>query len=106
MLYFNGGETFMEELDLKKLQHVADLSKIEIKDDEELRNLSTKIKSIIAHSERLNDLDLSDVEPMTHAMQIENTLREDKAGKPVTQEEALRNTEFTEEGQFKVPRMI
>lgn len=96
----------MEELDFKKIQRVAELSKIEIKDDEELRNLSTKIKSIIAHSERLNDLDLSDVEPMTHAMQTENTLREDKAGKPVTQEEALRNAEFTEDGQFKVPRMI
>lgn len=97
----------MEELDLQKIQRVADLSKIEIKDEEELRNLSTKIKSIVAHSERLNDLDLSDVEPMTHAiMSPKNTLREDIAGEPVPQEDALKNTEFTEEGQFKVPRMI
>lgn len=97
----------MEELDLKKIQRVADLSKIEIKDEDELKNLSTKIKSIVAHSDRLNDLDLSDVEPMTHAiMTPENTLREDKAGKPLKQEDALKNTEFTEGGQFKVPRMI
>ena len=100
----------MEELDLKKIQRVAELSKIEIKDEEELRNLSTKIKSIVAHSERLNDLDLSGVEPMTHAMQLQqetaDSLSKDEAGEPVTQEEALRNTEFTEDGQFKVPRMI
>lgn len=100
----------MEELDLKKIQRVADLSKIEIKDEEELRNLSTKIKSIVAHSERLNDLDLSGVEPMTHAMQLQqetaDSLREDEAGEPVTQDEALSNTEFKENGQFKVPRMI
>lgn len=96
----------MEELDFKKIQRVAELSKIEIKDDEELRNLSTKIKSIVAHSERLSDLDLSGVEPMTHPMQTENTLREDVAGEPLTQEEALKNTEFTEDGQFKVPKMI
>lgn len=74
----------MEELDLKKIQRVAELSKIEIKDEEELKNLSTKIKSIVAHSERLNDLDLSDVEPMTHAMQLQqetsDSLRKDKAG--------------------------
>ena len=31
----------MEELDLKKIQRVADLSKIEIKDEDELKNLST-----------------------------------------------------------------
>lgn len=96
----------MIELNLDRIRHVANLSKIEIKDDEELKNLSTKIQSIVAHADQLNELDLDQVEPMTHALQVESKLREDKAGQPLTQEEALRNTEHTENGQFKVPKMI
>lgn len=96
----------MEELDFDRLRHVANLSKIEIKDDEELKNLSTKIQSIVKHAAQLEELDLDGVEPMTHVIDVENKLREDVAGQPLSQDEALKNTVSKEAGQFKVPRII
>ncbi len=96
----------MPEIDKKGLQHIANLARIEIKDEKELDILAEKVEEVIEHSKELAALDLSDVEPLTHPIELFDVTREDVVDGAVSQEDALKNSQSTADGQFKVPNML
>jgi aspartyl-tRNA(Asn)/glutamyl-tRNA(Gln) amidotransferase subunit C len=51
----------------------------------------------------VSELDLSDVEPMTHPLDLVNVWAEDEAAPCLTQEEALANAPDPHDGSFRVP---
>ena len=85
-----------------KLAHLArlhfnDVEKQEIKND---------LQRMIAFVEKLNELELSGVEPLLHISNEVNVLREDEIKGSVTRSEALKNAPLHDEQFFKVPKVI
>lgn len=95
----------MAEVTKEDILSMADVAKIELK-DEEISRYAESISDIITRAEDLKNMDLADVEPATHPLEIYDVVREDVPDNQVPLEEALLNSESTEEGQFKVPKMI
>jgi aspartyl-tRNA(Asn)/glutamyl-tRNA(Gln) amidotransferase subunit C len=68
--------------------------------------MQEELSHILEHAEKIQALDLDVVEPTSHAIPISNAFRPDEVVPSLTQEEALANAPDTEDGRFKVPRII
>ena len=68
--------------------------------------METELAQILGHAERIQSLDLDDVQPTSHSIPLSNVTRPDEVRPSLTQEEALQNAPESEDGRFKVPRII
>lgn len=59
-----------------EVQHIAKLARLHLS-DEELERYRTDLSSILDYVAQLQDLDVSDVQPMSHSVEVENVFRED-----------------------------
>ena len=96
----------MSEINIDVVKHVANLARIDLQNEEKAQAFTEELNEIVDYAKQLNELQLSDTEPMFHAVDLTNVMREDEAAEPLTQEEALSNSKSTEDGQFKVPKML
>ena len=55
---------------------------------------------------KLEELDISDVEPMAHAVPLDNVLRADKVQPSISVEAALANAPKKANGLFVVPKIV
>ena len=53
----------------------------------------------------MNEVDTSNVEPMAHAIDFVNVMREDKVFYEQTKEELMKNAPYEEDGFFRVPKI-
>ena len=88
----------------EEVEHVARLARLHF-EDEELARLQTELGEIISYVRQLSELDLSGLEPTSHAVPLQNVLRPDEPVPGLTQEEATFNGPAVEKGQFVVPRI-
>jgi aspartyl-tRNA(Asn)/glutamyl-tRNA(Gln) amidotransferase subunit C len=88
----------------EQVQHVARLARLQFSDDE-LTRLQPELSKIIEYVEQLSELDLSGLQPTSHAVPLKNVLRADEPVVGLTQEEAVSNGPQVERGQFVVPRI-
>ncbi|MEW5757854.1 MAG: Asp-tRNA(Asn)/Glu-tRNA(Gln) amidotransferase subunit GatC [Candidatus Omnitrophota bacterium] len=89
----------------KDLIHLAKLARINLS-KEELEAFSRQLDDILSYIDKLKTLDLSNVEPTTHALQIKNVFRNDLVKESLSQDEALKNAPRKEKNSFKVPKII
>lgn len=89
----------------KDVEHIAELARLRFK-DEELENFTRQLNEILAYVDKLNELDTSNVEPLSHPVEGANVFREDKVKQSIDREEALRNAPDRSELFFKVPKVI
>jgi len=85
-----------------KLAHLAKLQF----DDAEKQEIKNDLQRMIAFVEKLNELDLTGVEPMLHMSDEVNVLREDEIKGSIGREEALKNAPLHDDKFFKVPKVI
>tara|TARA_B000000557_G_C20587296_1_gene363995 strand:+ start:161 stop:439 length:279 start_codon:yes stop_codon:yes gene_type:complete len=90
------------EMDLSR---AVKLARIELTPEEEQR-LAPQLAEVLQYVEKLNELDVSDVEPTAHATPLSNVMREDEPRESLSQEEALRNAPKTANGLFVVPKIV
>ena len=90
---------------LNDVLHVARLSRLDLVEDE-LDSMRSDLDAILGYVAKLNELDVADVQPTTHAIPLEMPAREDVVVKTLTREEALGNAPKTEAGMFQVPTVI
>jgi aspartyl-tRNA(Asn)/glutamyl-tRNA(Gln) amidotransferase subunit C len=64
------------------------------------------LNTILEYMEQLNELDTSNVEPLSHVIEMTNVFREDVLRPGLTREEALRNAPAKTAKFFKVPKVI
>lgn len=95
----------MPTVSKEEVLKMADVAKVALTEDEATL-YAESISDIVERAEGLKNMDLSDVEPATHALEIYDVVREDEPNNQVSIEDALLNSESTEDGQFKVPKMI
>ena len=90
------------EMDLSR---AVKLARIELTPEEEQR-LAPQLGEVLQYVKKLNELDVSDVEPTAHATPLSNVMREDEPRESLSQEDALRNAPKTANGLFVVPKII
>jgi aspartyl-tRNA(Asn)/glutamyl-tRNA(Gln) amidotransferase subunit C len=93
-------------LSREEVRHIARLARLELAPEEEER-LAQQLSAILDYVKQLEALDVSQVEPMTHALaEGAAPLREDQVAPSLAPEEALRNAPARAGTCFKVPRII
>lgn len=93
------------ELNRKMTQKLADLAKLEFNEDE-LDSIQQDLEQMIGFVEKLNEIDTTGVEPLTHIGEGANRLRDDEVKGSVDKATALKNAPATEGDFFTVPKMI
>ena len=84
---------------------LANLARLRF-DDAEKEEIKNDLQRMIAFVEKLNELDLSGVEPLLHMSDEVNVLREDEVKGSISRAEALKNAPLHDEQFFKVPKVI
>ena len=90
------------EIDIK---YVAHLARLHLTPDEE-KKLGAQLGHILGYIEKLNELDVSNVEPTAHAVPLVNVTRPDETRPPLPQGDALRNAPAQANGLFIVPKIV
>jgi len=89
-------------IDRDQVLHVARLARLRLT-DEEVARMSSELSSILDHIEKIEELDLQDVPPTSHVVQVENVLREDDSRPSLPRERALEQAPDVADGGFRVP---
>ena len=87
------------------VQHVARLARLDL-DKEEARKMQDQLGDILGYIGLLGELDLRDVPPTSHVMEMANVMREDEVKPSLPVEKGLANAPEKEGDTFKVPRII
>jgi aspartyl-tRNA(Asn)/glutamyl-tRNA(Gln) amidotransferase subunit C len=92
-------------IDEKTIHKVADLARIEIK-EEEVSALSSEMNKILTFMEKLNELDTTHVKPLVYMNEEVNVWREDVAKEEISVADGLKNAAVHNENYFFVPKII
>jgi aspartyl-tRNA(Asn)/glutamyl-tRNA(Gln) amidotransferase subunit C len=82
--------------------HVARLARLELTDDD-VERFTEQLSAILEAVAKVSELDLSDVEPTAHPLDLVNVWGEDEPRPSLPAEEALANAPDREAGFFRVP---
>ena len=89
-------------IDRDQLLHVAHLARLELREDE-LERLGAQLNDILEAVSKVSELDLSDVPPTSHPLDVVNVWEEDEPKPCLSVEDALANAPEREGDFFKVP---
>ncbi len=89
----------------KDVEYIAALARIHLQ-DKEVEKLTANLEDILGYVEKLKTLDVSGVEPTSHALALSNVFREDIVKPSLNQADALKIAPEQENGAFKVPQVI
>ena len=92
----------MANIDREQLLHVARLARLELREDEAER-LETQLNDILEAVSKVSELDLSDVPPTSHPLDVVNVWGADEPRPCLSAEEALANAPARDGDFFAVP---
>ena len=96
----------MSEITRGEVAHLARLSRLAL-DDAELDQLASQLDVILGAVAKIGEVsDAEGVQPMTHAVPIENVMRPDVVTPSLTAEAVLAGAPAAEGGRFRVPRIL
>ena len=84
---------------------MATLARLDLTPDEQER-LAGELDRILEYMDKLNELDTDGVEPLSHAVDVVNVLRPDKAVNQPRTEALLSNAPTREDDFLSVPKII
>ena len=87
------------------IEYVGILAKLELTDSEK-EEAKKDMGRMLDYIDKLNELDTSGVEPMSHVFPINNVLREDDVTNGDDHEDTLRNAPLSKDCYFVVPKTI
>jgi aspartyl-tRNA(Asn)/glutamyl-tRNA(Gln) amidotransferase subunit C len=89
-------------IDHEQLLHVGHLARLELREDE-VERLGAQLNDILEAVSKVSELDLSDVPPTSHPLEVVSLGEEDVPRPCLPVEEALANAPEREGDFFKVP---
>jgi aspartyl-tRNA(Asn)/glutamyl-tRNA(Gln) amidotransferase subunit C len=87
------------------VKYVAHLARIALTPDEQ-EKFGAQLSNILGYIEKLNQLDVSGIEPTAHAVPLVNVFRPDAVRPSLSNAEALRNAPASANGLFMVPKIV
>ena len=92
-------------IDIEQVKKIALLGRLELTPEEE-KEFSPQLTSILDYFEQLSELDTTDVEPTTRAIELSNIIRDDEQ-KVYSDREALLNQAPERDDEFfRVPKIL
>ena len=82
--------------------HVAKLARLALT-EEEIERLGAQLDSILEAVGKVAELDLDDVPPTSHPLDLVNVFADDEPRPSLDRADALANAPEAEDGAFKVP---
>jgi aspartyl-tRNA(Asn)/glutamyl-tRNA(Gln) amidotransferase subunit C len=93
------------QVDEATVQRIARLARIKVTPDE-AKALETELSGILNWVEQLDEVDTSNVEPMTRVVPIAMTKRKDVVTDGEIAEQVTKNAPQTEDHFFVVPKVV
>jgi len=87
------------------VNYVANLARLKLSEDE-ISTFQPQMESIIGYIDKLNELDLTNIEPTAHAADRQDAIREDIARPGLEREAFLQNAPDQSQEQIRVPKVI
>jgi aspartyl-tRNA(Asn)/glutamyl-tRNA(Gln) amidotransferase subunit C len=92
----------MPEISRELLLHVAHLARLELRDDE-IARLEVQLNDILAAVSKVAELDLDDVSPTSHPLDVVNVWEADEPRPCLSVEDSLANAPDRDGDFFRVP---
>ena len=92
-----------QQISDEQVRHVARLSRLLLSEDE-VAQFGHQLSAVLDYVARLNELDVEGVEPMAHAADLTNVLRDDVPQSGLDVDTALANAPARSTPVFKVPK--
>ena len=86
-----------------QIKHLAHLSRLELTDNE-LDSMQGDMEKILEFVAKIDELDLTGVEPLTQMSASVDVMRTDQARNMITKEQALKNAPDANSDYFRVPK--
>jgi len=86
----------------EQVEHVAKLARLALT-EEELERLEGQLSAILDAVSKVSELDLSDVPPTSHPLDLVNVLADDEPRPSWPRDAVLSNAPQPEDGAFRVP---
>jgi aspartyl-tRNA(Asn)/glutamyl-tRNA(Gln) amidotransferase subunit C len=86
----------------EQVVHVARLARLDLA-DEEIDRLGAQLSAILDAVSKVSELDLGDVPPTSHPLEVVNVLGDDEPGPSLSLADALANAPDPEGAAFGVP---
>jgi aspartyl-tRNA(Asn)/glutamyl-tRNA(Gln) amidotransferase subunit C len=87
------------------VEYVAELARIRLTPDE-IETFRSQLGQVLEHVAKLNEVDVSQVEPMAHSFPVYNVFREDEPRASLERELALSNAPRQAQGLFIVTKVV
>lgn len=87
------------------VEKVAGLARLKLT-DEEISRMTEQLGQVIDYVAVLDEVDVSDVEPMAHVADVANVFREDAARESLPRDQALANAPKSDGRYFLVPQIL
>jgi aspartyl-tRNA(Asn)/glutamyl-tRNA(Gln) amidotransferase subunit C len=89
-------------IDREQVLHVARLARLRLS-EAEVETMAGELSGVLEHVDRIGALDLDDVAPTSHVVELENVLRPDVARPSWPREKILEAAPDPVDGAFRVP---
>ncbi len=90
---------------IQDVEHIAKLAKLTFT-QKELEQFTRDLNQIIEYVAKLNELDTTNVEPLSHTTALQNVMRDDTVAPSLPVEQVLANAPSREGNFFKVPKVV
>jgi aspartyl-tRNA(Asn)/glutamyl-tRNA(Gln) amidotransferase subunit C len=88
-----------------EVEHVARLARLELT-DEEIELFREQLSAVLERATRIQSLDLEELPPTSHPVDLRNVWREDVVVTPEESDAILANAPQSEGRFFRVPRIL
>ncbi|WP_103350355.1 Asp-tRNA(Asn)/Glu-tRNA(Gln) amidotransferase subunit GatC [Amycolatopsis sp. CA-128772] len=95
----------MPNISRDEVAHLAKLARLAVTDDE-LDVFAGQLDQILDSVAKVSEVAADDVPPTSHAVPLTNVFRQDVVVPGLSQQQALAGAPATEEGRFRVPRIL
>jgi aspartyl-tRNA(Asn)/glutamyl-tRNA(Gln) amidotransferase subunit C len=89
-------------IDREEVLHVARLARLRL-DDAEVEQMAGELSAVLDHIAKISELDLDEVPPTSHVVELTGRLRPDEPRPSLPREVALEQAPAVSDGGFLVP---
>lgn len=87
------------------VEYIARLTRLSVS-EEEKKLFDSQLNSILAYVEKLNELNIKEIEPTSHVLLLSNVMRDDMPKGPLPREDAISNAPDHTDKFYRVPKII
>ena len=99
------GEKMANIITDETIEYVGILAKLELS-EEEKEQAKKDMGSMLDYIDKLNELDTTGVEPMSHVFPVQNVFREDVVTNGDDSENMLKNAPAERDNMYEVPKTV